>query len=245
VVIVCTVSAIYGIGDPVDYHSMILHLRTGEKIGQREIIRRLTEMQYERNEIDFKRGVYRVRGDVIDIFPAENAESAVRITLFDDELESHAVRSADRPHAAEAGPLHGVPVEPLRHAARHGAEGGRGDQGRTARTAHRVLPGQPETGRVPAHRAAHPLRPRNAGPAGLLQGHRELLAAPFRAPGRRAAADALRLPAAGRDHVRRRVARHHPASRRHVQGRPLAQGEPGRLRLPPALGAGQPAAEIR
>jgi excinuclease ABC subunit B len=67
---------------------MILHLRTGEKIGQREIIRRLTEMQYERNEIDFKRGVYRVRGDVIDIFPAENAESAVRITLFDDELES-------------------------------------------------------------------------------------------------------------------------------------------------------------
>ncbi|MDK9715738.1 MAG: excinuclease ABC subunit UvrB [Sulfuritalea sp.] len=88
VVIVCTVSAIYGIGDPVDYHSMILHLRTGEKIGQREVIRRLTEMQYERNEMDFKRGVYRVRGDVIDIFPAENAESAVRITLFDDELES-------------------------------------------------------------------------------------------------------------------------------------------------------------
>ncbi len=87
VVIVCTVSAIYGIGDPVDYHSMILHLRTGEKIGQREIIRRLTEMQYERNEMDFKRGVYRVRGDVIDIFPAENAESAVRITLFDDEVE--------------------------------------------------------------------------------------------------------------------------------------------------------------
>ncbi len=87
VVIVCTVSAIYGIGDPVDYHSMILHLRKGEKIGQREIIRRLTEMQYERNEMDFKRGVYRVRGDVIDVFPAENAESAVRITLFDDEIE--------------------------------------------------------------------------------------------------------------------------------------------------------------
>jgi len=87
VVIVCTVSAIYGIGDPVDYHSMILHLRSGEKIGQREIIRRLTEMQYERNEMDFKRGVYRVRGDVIDVFPAENAESAVRITLFDEEIE--------------------------------------------------------------------------------------------------------------------------------------------------------------
>ncbi len=88
VVIVCTVSAIYGIGDPVDYHAMILHLRQGEKTGQREIIRRLSEMQYERNEIDFHRGTFRVRGDVIDIFPAENAESALRVTLFDDEIET-------------------------------------------------------------------------------------------------------------------------------------------------------------
>ena len=87
-VIVATVSAIYGIGDPVDYHSMILHLRAGEKLSQRDIIRRLTEMQYERNEMDFKRGVYRVRGDVIDVFPAENAEHAIRITLFDTEVES-------------------------------------------------------------------------------------------------------------------------------------------------------------
>jgi excinuclease ABC subunit B len=88
VVIVCTVSAIYGIGDPVDYHAMILHLREGEKIGQCEIIRRLSEMQYERNEADFHRGTFRVRGDVIDIFPAENAESALRVALFDDEIET-------------------------------------------------------------------------------------------------------------------------------------------------------------
>ncbi|MEW6514880.1 MAG: excinuclease ABC subunit UvrB [Pseudomonadota bacterium] len=88
VVIVCTVSAIYGIGDPVDYHAMILHLREGEKTGQREIIRRLSEMQYERNEMDFHRGTFRVRGDVIDIFPAENAESALRVSLFDDEVET-------------------------------------------------------------------------------------------------------------------------------------------------------------
>jgi excinuclease ABC subunit B len=88
VVIVCTVSAIYGIGDPVDYHAMILHLREGERIGQREIIRRLSEMQYERNEMDFHRGTFRVRGDVIDIFPAENAENALRVTLFDDEIET-------------------------------------------------------------------------------------------------------------------------------------------------------------
>jgi excinuclease ABC subunit B len=88
VVIVATVSAIYGIGDPVDYHTMILHLRSGEKLTQRDIIRRLVEMQYERNEIDFSRGAFRVRGDVIDIFPAENAENAIRIVLFDDEIES-------------------------------------------------------------------------------------------------------------------------------------------------------------
>ena len=86
-VIVCTVSAIYGIGDPVDYHSMILHLKQGDRIGQREVIRRLAEMQYERNEADFHRGTYRVRGDVIDVFPAEHAEQAIRITLFDDEIE--------------------------------------------------------------------------------------------------------------------------------------------------------------
>ena len=88
VIIVATVSAIYGIGDPSDYHSMILLLRQGEKMTQREAIRRLTEMQYERNEFEFKRGTFRVRGDVLDIFPAEHAEFAVRLSLFDDEVES-------------------------------------------------------------------------------------------------------------------------------------------------------------
>jgi len=87
-VIVCTVSAIYGIGDPVDYHSMILHLREREKLAQRDAIRRLADMQYERNDIEFRRGVFRVRGEVLDIFPAENSETAVRLTLFDDEVES-------------------------------------------------------------------------------------------------------------------------------------------------------------
>src|SRR6476660_9929127 len=73
-IIVATVSCIYGIGDPVDYHSMILHLRENEKIGQRDVIRRLAEMQYERNELEFRRGTFRVRGDVLDIFPAEHSE---------------------------------------------------------------------------------------------------------------------------------------------------------------------------
>jgi excinuclease ABC subunit B len=87
-VIVATVSAIYGIGDPVDYHAMILHLREGERLGQRAAIARLTEMQYERADYEFRRGTFRVRGDVLDIFPAENSETAVRVSLFDDEVES-------------------------------------------------------------------------------------------------------------------------------------------------------------
>ena len=90
-IIVATVSAIYGIGDPVDYHGMILHLREHEKVTQREIIQRLVAMQYERNDVDFARGNFRVRGDVIDIFPAESSENAVRVTLFDDEVESLAL----------------------------------------------------------------------------------------------------------------------------------------------------------
>jgi len=87
-VIVATVSAIYGIGDPTEYHSMILHVRQGDKLSQRDAIKRLAEMQYQRADLEFKRGTFRVRGDVLDIFPAENAENAVRISLFDDEVES-------------------------------------------------------------------------------------------------------------------------------------------------------------
>jgi excinuclease ABC subunit B len=88
VVIVATVSCIYGIGDPVDYHSMILHLRENARLGQRDILQRLAQMQYERNDADFRRGTFRVRGDVIDVFPAEHAEKALRVELFDDTVEA-------------------------------------------------------------------------------------------------------------------------------------------------------------
>ena len=86
-VIVATVSCIYGIGDRDEYHKMILTMRVGDHLGQRAIIKRLAEMQYERNEMDFHRGTFRVRGDVIDVFPAEHAEHAIRISLFDDEID--------------------------------------------------------------------------------------------------------------------------------------------------------------
>src|ERR1700743_2692904 len=88
VVIVGTVSTIYGIGNPNEYHKMILTLRTGDKLGQRDIIARLIAMQYNRNEADFPRGSFPARGDTIDIFPAEHAEMAVRVELFDDEIDS-------------------------------------------------------------------------------------------------------------------------------------------------------------
>src|SRR5687767_15542359 len=87
VVIVATVSAIYGIGDPSEYHGMILHLRQGEKLSQRDVLAPLVSMQYERNELDFRRCTFRVRGDVIDVFPAEHAEHAIRIQLDEESIE--------------------------------------------------------------------------------------------------------------------------------------------------------------
>ena len=88
VVIVATVSAIYGIGEPESYHRMIMTLRNGDKLGQRDVIAQLIRMQYQRNDMEFSRGKFRVRGDTIDVFPAEHSELAIRIELFDDEIES-------------------------------------------------------------------------------------------------------------------------------------------------------------
>ena len=88
VVIVATVSAIYGIGEPESYHRMVMTLRVGDKLGQRDIIAQLIRMQYQRNEMEFSRGKFRVRGDTIDIFPAEHSELAIRVELFDDEIET-------------------------------------------------------------------------------------------------------------------------------------------------------------
>lgn len=90
-IIVATVSAIYGLGDPKLYMKMMLHLVRGDQIGQRDIIRRLAELQYERNDISFHRGTYRVRGEVIDVFPADSEKEAVRIELFDEEVEKISV----------------------------------------------------------------------------------------------------------------------------------------------------------
>src|SRR5450432_1310239 len=87
-IIVATVSSIYGLGDPQAYLSMVLHLVRGKRIDQRRLLRRLAEMQYTRNDLDLSQGTYRVRGDVIDIFPAESPREALRVELFDDSIEN-------------------------------------------------------------------------------------------------------------------------------------------------------------
>ena len=94
-IVVASVSAIYGIGKPEDYTQMRFIVRVGDKVGQRDAIAQLVRMQYQRNDVDFSRGTFRVRGDTIDVFPAEHSELAVRIELFDDEIESIATFDVD------------------------------------------------------------------------------------------------------------------------------------------------------
>ncbi len=87
-IIVATVSSIYGLGDPQQYHQMVLHLSRGEIIDQRKLLRRLAELQYERNDVELRRGTYRVRGEIIDIYPADSDREAIRVELFDEEIEA-------------------------------------------------------------------------------------------------------------------------------------------------------------
>ena len=234
-VIVATVSAIYGIGDPSEYHGMILHLRQGERMSQRDVLARLVAMQYQRSELDFRRGTFRVRGDVIDVFPAEHAEQAIRISWTTMRSRSWSLRSAHRPGASPDGALHGLPVEPLRDAARHHAARDRGDQGRAAQ---RIEFFQKAGRLVEAQRIEQRTRfdLEMLAELGFCKGI-ENYSRHLSAGAGRAAADAHRLPAAGRAHDHRREPRHDPAARRHVPRRSLAQGEPGRvrLRLPSAL----------
>ena len=243
--IVATVSAIYGIGDPSEYHSMILHLKEGDALTQRDAIRRLAEMQYTRNEADFRRGTFRVRGDVIDIFPAEHAENAVRVSLFDDEIESMQLFDPLTGHIRQR--IGRFTVFPSSHYVTgrqkvlDAIEKIKAELVSKRSSSSRA----DEADRGPAHRAADAVRSRDDDRDRLLQRHRELLAAPVGTPGGRAAADADRLPAAALADVRRREPRDDPAGRRHVQGRSRAQGKPRQLRLPSAFGARQPAAALR
>ncbi|MBX2867512.1 MAG: excinuclease ABC subunit UvrB [Acidiferrobacterales bacterium] len=113
VVIVATVSAIYGLGDPASYHQMILHLKKGDRIEQRAVLKRLAEMQYMRNDLELRRGTFRVRGDVIDVYPSESERLAIRIELFGDEVD--ALSRFDPLTGSSEGSMNRVTVYPKSH----------------------------------------------------------------------------------------------------------------------------------
>ena len=194
VVIVATVSCIYGIGDRDEYHNMILTMRVGDKLDQRAIIKRLSDMQYERNELDFHRGTFRVRGDVIDIFPPSmpSTLSGFRCSTM-KSTACNTLRPADRAPspqgscASRSSRLHTT----LRRAPPFC-----GPSRRSRKSLKRIAWFcQQQAGRGTAYRAPDQVRSRNVDQIGFA-GYRKLLTAFVRAPAGRVAADADRLPAA-------------------------------------------------
>ena len=245
VIIVASVSCIYGIGSVETYTAMTFSLKKGERIDQRQMIADLVALQYKRTQADFTRGTFRVRGDVIDIFPAHYEDRAWRVNLFGDTIEN----------IEEFDPLTGQKQRRSRihqdlrqlalcDAAADADAGDQVDQDRTEAAARPAQRPGPPAGSAAAG-AAHHLRPRNDGSDRKLRRHRELFALPHRPPARRAAADAVRIRARQRAGVRRRKPRHRAADRRHVPRRLPPQGDAGRIRFPPALLHGQPPAAVR
>ena len=227
VIIVASVSCIYGLGSPEAYYGMMLPLEVGQRIEREQILRKLVDIQYERNDVEFGRGTFRVRGDIVEVFPAYE-EQAVRIELFGDEVDELVVfdpltgRTLEPPRADRD-----LPEVALRHAARAHAAGDRLDQGR-ARRAPLAARGRGEAARGAAPAPAHDVRPRDDARDRLLPRDRELLAPPDRPRAGRAAADAARLLAGRRPGVRRREPPDRAADPRDVPRRPVAQGDAGR-----------------
>ena len=245
VIIVASVSCIYGIGSVETYTAMTFSLALGDKVDQRGLIGNLVALQYKRTSLEFARGMFRVRGDTIDLFPAHYEDRAWRITLFGDEVESlRRVRPADRAEGAGPRIRKGLRQFALCDAAPDAAAVDQGDQKGAGRAARRPAEAKPPAGGAAAG-AAHDVRSRNAGGHRLLRRRRELFALSHGAPARRAAADVVRISARQRHHLRRRKPCDRPADRRDVQGRLPPQGDAGRIRLPPALVHGQPAAALR
>ena len=245
VIIVASVSCIYGIGSVETYTAMTFSLKLGDKLDQRQLIADLVALQYKRSLGDFARGVFRVRGDTIEIFPAHYEDRAWRIGLFGDEIEAivefdplTGQKTADLEFVKIYANSHYVTPAPDAAAVARRHQVGAEDPARRAQPSGAVARGA-------AARAAHHLRPRNAGGDRLLRRHRELFALSHRPPSRRAAADPVRIPARQRPHLRRREPCDDPADRRHVSRRLPAQGDARRIRLSPALLHGQPAAALR
>jgi excinuclease ABC subunit B len=243
--IVATVSAIYGLGDPSEYFKMVLHLVRGDRIDQRELIRRLTEMQYTRNEFELRRGTLpRARRGDRRAFPAESDVEALRIELFDGEIEKLTLFD---PLTGEI--LRKLPrytIYPKTHYVTTRRTVLEAIETIKAELKERLEQLYAANKLVEAQRLQQRthLRLEMMAEIGYCNGI-ENYSRHLTGRAGRAAADPVRLPAARCAAGGRRIARDHSAARRDVQGRPLAQGKPGRIRLPPAVGAGQPAARSR
>ena len=246
VIIVASVSAIFGLGSPETYNDNLVILKKGEDIDRDLLLRKLVTIQYNRNDQALARGTFRVRGEALEIFPAYHESTAYRATFFGDEVES--LQEFD-PLTGELvhGDMEHIGIWPASHYnVREGTmeRDGRGDRARAQRALRRAG-GRGQAAGEPPPAPAHAVRHGDAAGDGLLQRHRELLADPRRPHARRAALlPAGLLPRRLRPDDRR-VPPDRAADRRHVRGRPVAQADAGRLRLPAAERAGQPAADLR
>ena len=176
VIIVSSVSCIYSLGDPIDYKSMVISLRPGMELSRDTLIRRLIDIQYERNDIAFERNRFRVRGDTVEIWPVYSDEDVVRVEFFGDEVD----------RISRINPLTGVPLGELSHIAvfpashyvtpKEKLEEAIKNLEERAGAARQILRGKRKADRGAAHRAAHPVRHRDASGDRLLLGHRELFA---------------------------------------------------------------------
>ena len=246
VIVVASVSCIYGLGSPEEYSQPDpARCRPGEEHDQRAILRRLVDMQYERNDMNLVRGKFRVRGDTIEVHPAYE-ETSVRIELFGDEIERIVDgRPADRRAARRARRAGHLPGHPLRRRRRADAAGHRPDRGRAPGAAG--LASSREGKLLEAQR----LRMRTQydlemlAEVGCCSGIENYSRHLDGAPAGRAALHAARLLPRRLPARHRRVPRDRAAAARPVRGRPLPQGDPGRARLPAAVGGRQPAAALR
>jgi hypothetical protein len=244
VIVVASVSCIYGLGSPEEYRDRILALTVGDQYDQRDILRRLVDLQYARNDVNLVRGTFRARGDTVEIHPAYE-EQALRIEMFGDTIER--IVPFDVMTGEMGDELEDIAV----YAATHYVTGDEIIQravgtieDRAAGAAAGVREGgQAARGAAPA--GAHRARPRDAGRDRRLLRRRELQPAPRRPGPRRDAVHAARLLPQGLPGGHRREPRGRAPAARPARRRPVPQGHVGRARLPPALGEGQPPAALR
>ena len=244
VVVVASVSCIYGLGSPEEWRERVLMLEVGETHDRDEVLRKLIESQYVRNDTVLGRGRFRVKGDLVEIQPA-NIETAYRVSFFGDEVEQ--ITHFDSLTGEVYSHLDNLVIWPATEYVTSTPDDRARDRrpARGARAAGGEVRGRGPNARGAPHPAAHRVRPGDDEGARLLQRDRELLARARGAPGRLAPVHAHRLLPRRLRLLRRRVAPDGAAARRDVRGRPLAQADAHRLRLPAPVRARQPAAPLR